>query len=263
MQNILIVNLVKRDIRISKKSFFTKYILFVVIFISYILLFIHGFKGYKLIDPKNLIYEIFKGTDYIIELDRKSDFPIMWLFINCFIIYSIGDYMYKDIKSNCKYALIRVGRLREVYIAKIIWSMLVIFFYYMSIILITYILGYIFKNDSYEVIDPNYFKIDTISLILIVFLLYFMTTMSFIIIFFVLTLKIKPTFVFLIELFIFLASVFSTNKYFLGQQSLIIRHTPFSSIYKITVSESIIVDLLVIVIFLIVGIIISDKKEIF
>ncbi|MFA9397451.1 MAG: hypothetical protein ACERKV_04190 [Clostridiaceae bacterium] len=171
--------------------------------------------------------------------------------------------MYKDIKSNCKYALIRVGRLREVYIAKIIWSMLVIFFYYMSIILITYILGYIFKNDSYEVIDPNYFKIDTISLILIVFLLYFMTTMSFIIIFFVLTLKIKPTFVFLIELFIFLASVFSTNKYFLGQQSLIIRHTPFSSIYKITVSESIIVDLLVIVIFLIVGIIISDKKEIF
>lgn len=263
----LIVSLIRRDIKTSKTSILIKFGIFITIFIAYALLIIYRFNDYQIINSRSIILEIFKGYEYIEIsgglLDEFFKFPAVWLFINSFIIYALGDYFYRDIKINGKYVLIRVKKMKLIYISKIIWSIFLIILYYAILLLISGLLGYLFKNNLCEYVDPNYFKISTMELIINVFILYTLTSIALVIIFITLTLKIKPIYAFLIDIVLCVSSLFVKNKFFIGQHNLLIRHVPFDLVENLTIYDSIIYNFIVIICFSIIGSIIASKKEVF
>lgn len=263
----IIISLVRRDIKTSKKSILIKLGIFFTIFTSYILLNIYRLHDYQIINSKSIILEVFKGCKYVEVskgiIDNFFDFPTVWLFINSFIIYTLGDYFYKDIKTNGKYVLIRVKKMQLIYISKIIWSILLIVLYYAILLLISGLLGYLFRTSTYEYIDPNYFKICTLELIINIFILYSLTSISLVVIFITLTLKIKPVYSFLIDTILCVSSLYVKNKFFIGQHNLLIRHVPFDSTQNLTIYDSIIYNLILTICVIIIGSKVSSKKEIF
>lgn len=268
MNNVkIVISLIIRDIKTSKKSILIKLGIFFTIFTTYTLLIIHRFHDYQIINSKSIILEVFKGCEYIEVseglIDKSFQFPTIWLFINSFIIYILGDYFYKDIKTNGKYLLIRVKKMQLIYISKIIWSIFLIILYYSILLLISGLLGYLFRTNTYEYIDLNYFKIGTINLIIDIFILYSLTSISLVIIFITLTLKIKPVYSFLIDIVLCISSLYVENKFFIGQHNLLIRHVPFDSIHDLTMHDSIILNFIIIIYFIIIGSIIASKREVF
>ncbi len=261
------MSLIKRDIRTSKRSILIKFGTFFTIFIAYVLLVIHYRYNYEIINANTLIFEIFKGCKYVESSTGLSisgfKFPVIWLFINSFIIYAVGNYFYKDIKINGKYVLIRVKKMQYIYIAKIIWSIVMIIAYYVILLLVSAMLGYLFRTDIYKYIDPNYLKIDTIDLIKNIFVLYTLTSISLVVIFITLTLKIKPEYAFLINIVLCASSIFVENKFFIGQHSLLIRHTPFDLVHNFTMYDSIIYNLIITTCVIAIGSALASKKEIF
>ena len=262
-----IMHLIRRDIKMSKRSILIKFGIFLTIFITYVLLLIYRFNDYQIINSRSVILEVFKGLEYLEIsgglLDKFFQFPTIWLFINGFIIYAIGDYFYQDIKINGKYILIRVKKMQHIYISKIVWSIFLVTLYYGVILFISGLLGYLFQNNTYEYIDPNYLKISTMSLIVNVFILYTLTSISLVVIFITLTLKIKPVYAFLIDIVPCILSLYVENKFFIGQHNLLIRHIPFDLAHNLTVYDSVIYNLIVTTFLIIIGSIAASKKEIF
>ncbi len=261
------MSLIKRDIRTSKRSISIKFGTFFTIFIAYVLLVIYHRYNYEIVNTNSLIFEIFKGCTYIESSTGLSTsgfkFPIIWLFINSFIIYAVGNYFYEDIKINGKYVLIRVKKMQYIYIAKIIWSIVMIIAYYVILLLISAMLGYLFRTDIYKYIDPNYLKIDTIDLIKNIFVLYTLTSISLVVIFTTLTLKIKPVYAFLINIVLCASSIFVESKFFIGQHSILIRHTPFDLVHNFTMYDSIIYNLIITTCVIAIGSALASKKEVF
>lgn len=263
----MIFSLIKRDIKMSKKSTLIRFGIFFIIFTAYILLNIYRLYDYQIINSKSLILEIFRGCNYVEitggVLNKIFEFPIIWLFINTFIIYAVGDYFYRDIKVNGRYVLIRVRKMYLIYIAKIVWSIFLVVLYYGLLLTIIGILGYLFSNNQYQYVDPNYFKIDTLKLIIYVFVLYSLTSVSLITIFITLTLKIKPVYCFLIDTALCVSSIFVESKLFIGQHNLLIRHVPFDTAHNFTIYNSIIFNVVITICLIIIGVRVSAKKEIF
>ncbi len=261
------MSLIKRDIRTSKKSILIKFGTFFTIFIAYALLVIRHRHNYEIINTNSLIFEIFKGCKYIESSTELSTsgfkLPVIWLFINSFIIYAVGNYFYEDIKINGKYVLIRVKKMQYIYLSKIIWSIIIIILYYSFLLLISAVLGYLFRTDIYKYIDPNYLKIDTLDLIKNIFVLYTLTSISLVVIFITLTLKIKPVYAFLIDIVLCTSSIFVESELFIGQHSLLIRHTPFDLVHNFTMYDSIIYNLIITTGVIAIGSVLAAKKEVF
>ena len=263
----LILSLVRRDFKTSKASISIKFSIFFVIFSLLTMLTIYKVYDFQIINSKSIILELFKGCDFL-QFSGKVvvsgfQFPFSWLLINTFIIYALGDYFYKDIKENGKYLLIRVKKMKLIYIAKIIWSITMINLYYCILIIIAGVLGALFSNGSYEYMNPNYLKISTFNLIGYIFVLYTLTTISLVIFFITLTMKVKPVYSFLIVVVLYTSSLFVDSKLFIGQHSLLIRHVPFNYIHNFTLVDSIIFNLVFSILFFFVGAILSSKKEVF
>lgn len=263
----LIWTLIKRDIKTSKKSMIIRFGIFFGIFTLYLFLTIYRFQGEFLIDSKSLILEVFKGSEYL-KLTRELmnnlyEFPTMWMFINSFILYAVGDYFYRDIKLNGRYMLIRVKKMRLIYIAKIVWSIFIILIYYGVLIALAYFLGKLFENGLYTPNDFNYFSISTIKLIWNVFILYSLTSITLVSIFITLTLKIKPANSFFITMLLSISALYTKSKFFIGQHNLILRHLPFDTEHNFTVGQSVIFNIILTLAVVFIGKYIADKKEVF
>ena len=112
-------------------------------------------------------------------------------------------------------------------------------------------------------IESKYVNIDTFTLIKNVFIMYTLTSISLVLVFITLTLWLKPVYSFIVDIVICLLSVFSQSKLFLGQHSLLLRHVPFDTFHDLTLNYSIIYNLVLISIVIIIGYILSSKKEVF
>lgn len=262
-----IKSLLRRDIKMSIKSIIIKLGAFYIIYIIYNLLIIKSISGYEIINAKNMILEVFKGCSYVLTLNGKIDenfrFPTNWLLINGYIMYVVGDYFYRDIKDNGRYLLIRGKKMSHIYLSKIIWCSLNVVLYYSALIFISGLLGHIFSLESHVFVDENYFKIESFNLVVNVFILYSLTSITLNIILFTLTFKLKPIYSFLISIVLCISSVFVDNKFFIGQHSLLLRHSPFDVIHNLTIYDSILFNFIVSSCLLIVGIALSRKKEVF
>lgn len=263
----LIWTLIKRDIKTSKKSMIIRFGVFFGIFTLYLLLTIYRFQGQFLLDGKSLVLEVFKGSEYLKFtrelMDNLLKFPTMWMLINSFIIYAVGDYFYRDIRMNGRYLLIRVKKMRLIYIAKIIWSIFTIIIYYGLLIALAYFLGKLFENGINTPIDFNYFSIGTMELMWTVLILYSLTSITLISIFITLTLKIKPAYSFFITIILSISALYTESKLFIGQHSLILRHLPFDIEHNFTVGQSVIFNIILTLAVVFIGKYIADKKEVF
>lgn len=246
----------------GKRPILIKFMIFFVLFFIYQLLYVYYHGSYAAININTMIFNTFKGCDFI-EVGAKFDLPLLWLFINSYIIYAVGDYFYEDIKVNEKYVLIRSKNMGQIYIAKIVWSILMIFIYYGVLILITSVVGSIFSREATRYIDKEYLKVDTLILIKNVFIMYTLTSISLVVIFITLTLCLKPTYSFIVDIVICLLSVFSSSNLFLGQHSLLLRHVPFNTFHNLTLNYSIIYNLVLFIIVITIGYTLSSKKDVF
>ncbi|WP_346892719.1 hypothetical protein [Clostridium sp. UBA871] len=257
-----IKRLLFRDIKINIKSVLFKLGIFFAFYFLLNWAEIQVLKSYQLIDVKSVILENFKGCEFGGSLANNFVFPIKWLLINAYILYVIGDYFYKDIKVNSKYILVRNKKLWQIFISKIIWAFLVILFYYSVLLLMSVVLGVAYYFP-YNDMAPYYYEMDTNNLIITVLLLYSLTSLTLCIILYTLSFKLKPIYCFLIAIIICVSSVFFESSFFPGQHNLVLRHDPFDTIHNLSIGYSILYNIVLSFIFLLAGIFISRKKEIF
>ncbi|MEG2656912.1 MAG: hypothetical protein RSA29_14550 [Clostridium sp.] len=219
-------------------------------------------KSYQFIDAKSIILENFKGCEFIENFSDNFIFPTKWLLINTYILYVIGDYFYREMEVNGKYLLIRDKKLWQVYISKIIWAFIVILIYYSMLLLISIVSGVVCYSP-HNVMTPYYYEMNISTLAITVLILYSLTSLTLCIILYTLSFKLKPTYCFLIVMTICISSIFFKMKFLPGQQNLLVRHTPFDTIHNLTIGYSILYDIILGFIFLLTGVFIARKKEIF
>ncbi|NEU06208.1 hypothetical protein [Clostridium senegalense] len=257
-----IKRLLFRDIKINIKSVLFKLGIF---FIFYFLLNwaeIQTLKLCQFVDTKSIIIENFKGCEFQSDLSSNFIVPTKWMLINTYILYVIGDNFFKDIKANSKYLLVRNKKLWQIFISKIIWAFLTIMIYYSIMILISIVLGTIYYSPYNDMIH-YYYEMDSNSLVITIFILYSLTSLTSCIILYTLSFKLKPIYCFLIVIIMFIFSVFVESSFWIGQHNLLLRHVPFDNIHNLTIGYSILYDIILSSIFLIIGIFMCRKKEIF
>lgn len=263
-----IKRLVKRDIKMSFIPFMFKMIPFYLVYILYNVLFISSQRGYEIIDVKNTVFNIYKGCEYITNLANQNlnsgfQFPIFWLLINAYILYVVGDYISNDMKKNGKYVLIRVGKIQYIYISKVIWASIAIIIYYSSLLVITCILANLNYSGIYKIMSEHYNKIGSIELIAQVFIVFSLTSIAVSVIFTAVSFKIKSLYAFLVSIVLYAASVFVESKAFIGQHSIILRHTPFEYAHNFTMLDSVLFTGITFICFFIIGYKIIIKTDIF
>ena len=257
-----LLKLLKRDFNMGRNSIIIRYIFFIIFFLVITLLNIRSMRRMEEANSSLVLWDMFKGCSFVDitngSVNRDFQFPIMWLLINCFIIYALGDYFYNDLKVNGKYLVIRVKNIRLIYISKFIWSVIMIFLFYGLLIFLTMALGFLFRNVGEEVVQEP-----LIQLAGRIFILYFFTSVTLTAIFITLTLRFKPVYGFIADTAILVLSVFSRNRFFIGQQNLLMRHVPYTVEGNLSVVFSIIYCIDLTMVIITVGSVLSKRKEIF
>ncbi len=251
----LIISLIKRDFRFTFKNILLRNIFFSVIF--FIFSFLTVMKSTRIgVDNINLFYIQLKGIKNVGEL------PFIWLIINFFIIFNLGDNFYNDLRKNGKYVLVRCRNLKYFYIVKVFLLICNTIIYYILLFGIMFLLSKIFLNPA-EVALIEGININNKELIRTLILLYTTTSISLVLIQNMLSLVIKPKYSSLIIVVILLLSVIINSSILPGQHCLILRHVPFDNITNLTLIKSVLYNLILSAITVMVGYGIFFKKDIY
>lgn len=254
-----ILLLIKRDLRCSKKDIVIKFSIFFFVFVLWELLYIYYYGDREIINPYSMLFRFFKGCEYIDINNLKNGlfiFPMDWLIVVSFILYAVGDYFHNDIKTNGRYVLIRVKKLGYMFLSKIIWAVLITILYYLILIALTIIIGFIFLSH------PCSFK-EVFFIAYNVFILYLGTSISMVVMLIFLTLIMEPVYSFFTVIFIYTLSIFLKSPLMPGQHGILLRHIPFTDIYNLTLGYSVIYNMIITIILVVAGMFLSSKKEIY
>lgn len=253
-------SLIKRDFMFTFKNILTKYILIGIAFFMINFLTIGNMnKNYKM-SITNFIFESLKGVPYF---DGNDGFkiPMVWFIINFFVIFSLANYIYEDLKSNGRYILARVGKIEYFYFSKIIWAIFNVFIYYIILFLIMIISSKIWLSPSNKLVDVQGIYINRYALVSKIFLLYFTTSTALVLLQNTLSLILKPVYSYLVILFLIAISVFTVSNLLPGQHSLILRHVPFDNIHGLEFDMSMIYNIMLSLFSIIAGYFIFLKKD--
>lgn len=241
------VELIKREFILILQSFKRKCILVALITFG-----ICFSKAYYTISScygsnENLVFDLFKGEGYIIDM-KEFSFPLAWFLCNIAIIYFIGQYLYKDYKFNGLYVIIRSSKERY-WIAKILCSITMIIIYYIIIFGFAYLCQFLVRENT--IINFEMIILYTTTSIMLVIVSNLISLLS----------NFKYSFLF-ISILLILAVVVG-NNYIPGQQSIIVRHAPYDFEHGLTLVKSLSYNAIVSIIGMYVNILVIRKKEIY
>ena len=241
-KNKILCALLKRDFFYSFKKNTVKSLSMIIILIIIFFIVINKFYSRENISMSTIIFEIFKGISY--EIDYSNlDFPIMWFFINSFIMFITAGYVNEDLKINAVYLMSRCSRL-VVWTSKILWIIITVIIYYTLVFLIIFIMGKFFHIGWESYSEWGNIRVSTIKFLLDIFMIYVTTSITLCLFHSTLSLIIDGNYSYIILIIIILISVFTKSNLLPAQHSLLLRHEPFDLIYNLSVTKSLIYNLI-------------------
>ncbi|MGE8057066.1 hypothetical protein ACQKOD_24795 [Bacillus mycoides] len=224
-------------------------------------------EGGNIVD---LFFVNYKDMGYAMGIGEMNRLPIIWILINVFVAFIIGDFIKTDLKNNAVYVLTRTKSFKEYWISKVLWVFINVLFLYVGLFIITYFTGCLFINNSIEwsslsnILIKNMLVQDITAkeFMVSLFLLYFTTSFTISLLQINLTLFIKSRYSFLIIILTACLSIFIDNQMFPAIHSMILKHNYFDSIHELTILKSIIYNIVFSSIAIYSGYKIITKKDI-
>lgn len=256
-----VLRLLLRDLKFSFKKNIFKTLFFTIFFLIIIFLNASKLNSINVTDANKLFLEVFKGVPPV-EQNSGFELPVLWIMINAFIIFITGDYVKYDIDKNGKYIFVRIKNKTEFWLSKVLWTIITVIF--LNILLLTIFLllskwPYKFVFGSYiDSVQISYKKIFLYSFIL------YTTTLSVLCVMqIVVSLALNSVYAYLSILALILLSIFVDKNFLPAQHSLLLRHYPFTLSKKLTVFNSLIYNIVFLIILVFIGDYIIKKKDIF
>lgn len=218
----------------------------------------------------DLLFTAFKGKEWIIGT-QNIEFPFSWLFFYLLPPFIIGGYVREDLFFQSSFLVIRSKYRLSLIVSKLLFSLLIILIFYISVFLISLLLGASFlMTDSkwspfalIEVVPLFSSNVSPNTLVSTMFILSFLVSLLLVTLQTVGTLILKPIYVLLILLSVLTISVFSRSIWLPGSISMIVRHEVFASINGFSSTFSIIYVFSMIILIIFIGIIVFKKIDIF
>lgn len=267
------LNVVKRDLIFGFKNNRNKLVSIFVLLIVLTYFNVLSIRGQAFelgLDSKNinfidLFFYMFKGIGYSI-----NPLPINCFLIHIYITYLVGSYCYDDLSKESSHAIVRMKNRKYIWISKIIWMSATILTFYLMLLLIIGIFSTVMLNSSLG--WSKFSKVSILNIIikdysswkfiLFTILIYILSSMTLSIFQMLISFIVKPTYIYIVNICIFVISLFC-NKFIIPiQGSLILRQNLFDVTYKINPLNSTIYNLLAFIIIFEVGIYYIRKIDI-
>lgn len=259
--NLRLVNrLLVRDLKYGFKKNIFKIIWFILFFLFVIFLNASKLNSVNIKDANILFLEVFKGASSISQNSVK-DIPILWIMINAFIILIIGDYVKYDFDKNSKYVFARIENKTEYWLSKVIWAIINVVFLNLLLLIILWILSKWPYNFSFATYNDE-FQISSKRLFLYTFILYTTTLSVLSILQIEISLISNSIYAYLTVITLIVLSIFIDNNFLPAQQSLLLRHTPFNTKCNLSIFNSLIYNIVMLILLIIIGDWILRKKDI-
>ena len=208
----------------------------------------------------DLFFATFKGSEYI-SYDQFY-LPINWILIYIYITYLIGSYCYDDLSEESSHAIVRMKNRKDMWISKVIWMTSTIFVFYLIILLIISFFSISMFEMSFKwskfssigtlgQLQRNY---SVIQFLLFTMCVYILTSMTIAIFQMLISFIIKPTYIYLVNIFILMICIYLKKFLVPIQGSLMLRQNLFDATYPINPKNSIIYNLVVFILIFIAGI---------
>jgi len=163
--------------------------------------------------------------------------PFSWLLIQAFLAFLVGDYLYNELKENSFYALLRVKKRRDWFLAKVVWLIVTVMLFYITILICLILSSFyldlninmwgnysntVFKNHLVLSINP-------LTFFVLSFFSCFITSLVISLVQVVLTMIMKPIYSYIFIIVILLISIYVPSPILLGRYLMVIRYIEFFS----------------------------------
>lgn len=215
--------------------------------------------SYKDIGFIDLFFIMFKGSDYIMY--NQFYLPINWILIYIYITYLIGSYCYDDLSEESSHVLVRMKNRRAIWLSKVIWMISTVFVFYLIIFLLISFFSIAMFDMSFKwsefssigVLHQLQDEYSSIQFMLLIICIYILTSMTISILQMLISFIIKPTYIYIVNIFILMICVYLKKFLVPIQASLILRQNLFDNTYSMDPISSIVYNLFVFIIIFIVG----------
>lgn len=242
------LTLIKRDLKYGTRSNLSKFVFTGLLFLFINLINIYNFSEWVKIRNislseihfVDLFYEVFKGCGFDISI------PIIWLMINSFLAYIIGNYAYEDLHLNGAYLLTRANNFWDFWTSKVIWVITNICIFYIITFVVLMIVSKAFLQFDFDwslyskenILALLQVKISAKEFMISTVVLYLSSSIAISILQIALSIAVKPIYAFFVVISIISISIFTFTPLLPGQHSLIMRHILFDSTHNLTVFKS-------------------------
>lgn len=204
----------------------------------------------------DLFFMMFKGINYDI-----SPIPINWILINIFTTYLIGSYCYDDLSKESSHMIVRMKNRTDIWVSKVIWMISTVLSFYLIILLIIAFFSTIMFDLSFEwsdfskiyILNTMHKSYSGVQFIFFTLCIYFLTSTTVTILQMLLSFIVKPKFIYIVNIFMLMISIYS-NKFIVPiQASLILRQNIFDIGSPISPASSIIYNLFAFIVIFVIG----------
>ncbi|KXY52264.1 hypothetical protein ACFVXR_30145 [Bacillus thuringiensis] len=228
------MNIIMHDIKNIFRKNLNKWILW---FGCLIMLTIISIANLKITNQQNSILDLWFLLFEGVKNNQQSFYipPFSWLLIQIFLAYLMGDYVFKELKENSFYTLIKSQSRLNWFLGKIIWIIGTVSLFYFTIIIILIFSSFwldlnftTWGEYSNYTFDSNLTKLtNPINFFLLFLLSCFITSLLISIIQVILTLLIKPIYSFCIIVSILLASIYFSSSLLISKYLMAIHFATF------------------------------------
>ena len=177
-----------------------------------------------------LIYT-FKGMEvYIPSPDKKFEIPIIWLAMNLYVSFIIGDYPLKDIQGFGQQILIRSNHRGQWWFSKCLWNLCSVFLFYLigNLVILLFALTFSTVSISPTEISSVFSAVDINQLIghtwmLFVFVMPFLISITLSLLQMTLEFVTKPVFSYAMAVTILVLSGYFFTPWLIGSNSMLLR----------------------------------------
>jgi hypothetical protein len=274
-----ILSLLKRDLILGFYTIRFRWMFSILIMLVIMLLSLHQIRGlaevtnmdFSTFTYTDLLFSIFKGTEYQMLGDPESRFPFSWFCIQMLVPFMIGGYLRDDLFHQSSFLLIRVKHRSSIIFSKLLFAFTVVTSLYLFIIIGIMLLSSFFLSFSQVWSDYGKEEIESIlissisplelsiSMVALPFFLSLITA----VLQAVLTVFMRPIYATLILLSALAVSVYSTSRLLPGSYSMILRHHSLDSFNGFTWFTVIIYMVIVLSVFVYLGYILFKNMDIF
>lgn len=270
---IQLLHLIKRDLIYGLRINVPHFIFVVIAMVFLSMVNVYNFSQWANLNNLSLnhvntldvLYEAFKGIGY------EYGVPIVWLFINCYVIFLVGNYTYNDLFQNGPYLILRSNSKLRLWVSKLVWIICIVVVFYIIVFSVVIVLSNFFiplHMDSWSAYGKQHilpFMVQEITgsmFVLELVLLYITSSIAISIFQTFLSFVLNPIYSYIIVTILLLASIFIFSPYLPGTHSMIMRHVPFDVTYNLSFGMSILYNVIVILLTSIAGALYFNRMDI-